>query len=211
MNKKLSSLFLLSFLVISGFGKKVEAVGDNPLNNPVTSPDNNYVTTLSIDTCDLSGKRQPNVRVDIGVDTTQINREYYGYTNKNSQLVKVEAKELFLQTKEEEKHKGRYCKDEAKVPGTEKPDLDEGHVIADALGGASNAYNITPQKSNVNRTGGSQYNLEQELISLLKSGVRITNVVVLITYPDDHTMTPSSYEFRWSQNESNRSLIIDNK
>lgn len=211
MNKKLSSLFLLSFLVISGCEKKVEAVGDNPLNNPVTSPDNNYVTTLSIDTCDLSGNRQPNVRVDIGVDTTQINREYYGYTNKHSQLVKVEAKELFLQTKEEEQHKGRYCKDEAKVPGTEKPDLDEGHVIADALGGASNAYNITPQKSNVNRTGGSQYNLEQEFISLLKSGVRITDVVVFITYPDDHTMTPSSYEFRWVQNESSRSLIIDNK
>lgn len=211
MNKKLSSLFLLSFLVISGCVKKVEAVGDNPLNNPVTSPDNNYVTTLSIDTCDLSGKRQPNVRVDVGVDTSQINREYFGYTNKHSQLVKVEAKELFLQTKEEEKHKGRYCKDEARVPGTEQPDLDQGHVIADSLGGASNAYNITPQKSNVNRQGGSQYNLEQEFLSLLRNGTRITDVVVLITYPNETTMTPSSYEFRWVQNGSSRSLIIDNK
>lgn len=211
MNKKISSLFLLSFLVISGCGKNVEAVVDNPVNNPVTSPDNNYITTLSIDTCDLSGKRQPNVRVDVGVDTSQINREYFGYTNKHSQLVKVEAKELFLQTKEEEKHKGRYCKDEARVPGTEQPDLDQGHVIADSLGGASNAYNITPQKSNVNRGGGSQYNLEQEFLSLLKSGVRITDVVVLITYPNETTKTPSSYEFRWVQNGSNRSLIINNK
>ena len=207
MHKKLSSLCLLGVILLSGCGKNVET----SVNNPVTSPDNTYITTITVDTCDLCGKRQPNVRVDIGVDTSQINREYFGYTNKHSQLVKVEAKELFLQTKDEEQHKGRYCKDEAKVPGTEKPDLDEGHVIADSLGGASNAYNITPQKASVNRDGGSQYNLEQEFISLLKSGVRITDVVVLITYPDEHTMTPSSYEFRWVQNGSSRSLTIDNK
>lgn len=207
MHKKLSSLCLLSVILLSGCGKKVESV----VSNPVTSTDNNYITTLSIDTCDLSGNRQPNARVDIGVDTSQINREYFGYTNKHTQLVKVEAKELFLQTKEEEKHKGRYCKDEAKVPGTEQPDLDQGHVIADSLGGASNAYNITPQKSNVNREGGTQYKLEQEFISLLRNGTRITDVVVLITYPNETTMTPSSYEFRWIQNGSSRSLIIDNK
>lgn len=59
--------------------------------------------------------------------------------------------------------------------------------------------------------GGSQYNLEQEFISLLKSGVKITDVVILITYPNKTTMTPSSYEFRWVQNGSSRSLIIDNK
>ena len=117
---------------------------------------------------------------------------------------------MFLQTKEEEKHKGRYCKDEARVPGTEQPDLDQGHVIADSLGGASNAYNITPQKSNVNSTGGRQYNLEQEFLSLLKSGGRITDVIVLITYPNETTKTPSSYEFRWVQNGSSRSLMIDN-
>ena len=48
---------------------------------------------------------------------------------------------------------GRYCNDEAKVPGVEEPDLDEGHVIADSLGGVSNAYNITPQNSTLNRHG----------------------------------------------------------
>lgn len=175
------------------------------------NPNNNFYTEIPVDTCNLSGKRESMAKVDIGVDTDTITRNYFGYTNHNGQLIKVDAEQLFLQTKEEEKHKGRYCKDEAKVPGTENEKYDQGHVIADSLGGASNAYNITPEVAQVNRKGGQQYNLEQEFIKILKEGGSITNLVVLITYPDEHTMTPSSYEFRWVQNASSRSLIIDNR
>lgn len=65
------------------------------------------------------------------------------------------AEEILLQNDETEDvtSAGRYYHDEAKVPGVEHSDLDEGHVIADSLGGVSNAYNITPQDSILNRHG----------------------------------------------------------
>ena len=78
--------------------------------------------------------------VDIGMG----DREYWAFTNEYGQLVKVIAKEIRLQDDNEKVvgSNGRYCKDEAKVSGVEDKDLDEGHVIADSLGGVSNAYNI---------------------------------------------------------------------
>ena len=44
-----------------------------------------------------------------------------------------------------------------KVSGVENKDLDEGHIIADSLGGVSNAYNITPQNSTLNRHADQAY------------------------------------------------------
>ncbi|WP_239992629.1 hypothetical protein [Trichococcus alkaliphilus] len=47
--------------------------------------------------------------------------------------------------------------DEAKVPGTENSNLDEGHVIADSIVGVVNAYNITQQDSVLNRYEDQAY------------------------------------------------------
>lgn len=98
---------------------------------------------IVVDGGNLSGYREPNVVVDIGFG----DREYYAFTNEYGQLVKVMAKEIILQDDSTEpvNSSGRYYQDEAKVPGVESKTLDEGHVIADSLGGVSNAYNITPQ------------------------------------------------------------------
>lgn len=110
---------------------------------------------IEVDGGNLSGHREPNVAVDIGFG----DREYWAFTNEYGQLVKVVAKEVILQddSKEPVNSKGRYYPDEAKVPGVESKNLDEGHVIADSLGGVSNAYNITPQNSTLNRHGDQAY------------------------------------------------------
>lgn len=88
---------------------------------------------IEVDGGDLSGDREPNVVVDIGYG----DREYWAFTNEYGQLVRVIAAEIILQDDKNEAvlSSGRYYADEAKVPGVESAVLDEGHIIADALGG----------------------------------------------------------------------------
>lgn len=143
----------------------------------------------TVDACDLNGIRFPHAQVDVGYG----DREYWGYTNAYGQLVGVYADEIILQTKDEENSRGRYCHDEAKVPGTESPVLDEGHVIGDALGGVSNAYNITPQDSNLNRHGG-YYKFEREIQGA--GGAR--NFSATIEYPNNSTQIPSKYIIKYT-------------
>jgi len=84
-------------------------------------------TFIEVDGGDLSGHREANVVVDIGYG----GREYWAFTNEYGQLFKVVADEIILQNEENEDvlDSGRYFYDEAKVPGTESPNLDEGHII----------------------------------------------------------------------------------
>ena len=98
---------------------------------------------IEVDGGDLSGYREASVVVDIGFG----DRDYWAFTNQYGQLVRVVADKIVLQDDAAEPvlPDGRYYKDEADVPGTERSDMDKGHVIADSLGGVSNAYNITPQ------------------------------------------------------------------
>ncbi|MEC2078262.1 hypothetical protein P9F21_19990, partial [Metabacillus fastidiosus] len=79
---------------------------------------------IEVDGGDLSGHREPNVVVDIGFG----DRHYYAFTNEAGQLVRVIADEIFLQDDRTEPvtSSGRYYADEAKVPGVERADLDEG-------------------------------------------------------------------------------------
>ena len=78
------------------------------------------------------------IRVDSGFGE----REYWAYTNEYWQLVRVAAAEIILQNTATEpvNYDGRYYDAEAKVPVTENANLDEGHVIADSLGGMANVY-----------------------------------------------------------------------
>ncbi|MGR3764087.1 DNA/RNA non-specific endonuclease [Rossellomorea sp. NS-SX7] len=146
---------------------------------------------LEVDGGDLSGYRQPSVVVDIGFG----DREYWAFTNEYGQLVRVIADEIVLQDDRTEPvtSSGRYYSDEAKVPGVESAVLDEGHIIADSLGGVSNAYNITPQDSTLNRHGDQAY-MEKSI----RDAGGATNFEAIITYPNTETQIPSSYKYTYT-------------
>lgn len=146
---------------------------------------------IEVDGGDLSGDRANNVVVDIGFGE----REYWAFTNEHGQLVKVIADKIILQDDqlEDVTSSGRYYADEAKVPGVEHRDLDEGHVIADSLGGVSNAYNITPQDSTLNRYGDQAY-----MEDVIRKAGGATDFEAIITYPDTNTQIPSHYQFTYT-------------
>ncbi|WP_274307006.1 DNA/RNA non-specific endonuclease [Solibacillus daqui] len=148
---------------------------------------------LEVDGGDLSGHREPNIVVDIGFG----DRNYYAFTNEAGQLVRVIADEIVLQDDRTEPvtSSGRYYADEAKVPGVERADLDEGHIIADSLGGVSNAYNITPQDSTLNRHGDQAY-----MEDAIRKAGGATNFEAIITYPNTETQIPSSYQYTYTIN-----------
>ena len=146
---------------------------------------------IEVDGGDLSGYRQPNVVVNIGFG----DREYWAFTNEHGQLVRVIADEIILQDDNTEPvlSTGRYYRDEAKVPGVESKYLDEGHVIADSLGGVSNAYNITPQESTLNRHGDQAY-----MEDAIRKAGGATNFEAIITYPNTETQIPSHYQYTYT-------------
>ncbi|WOO87686.1 DNA/RNA non-specific endonuclease [Mollicutes bacterium LVI A0039] len=145
---------------------------------------------LTVDSCDLSGSREANVKVDIGYGY----REYYAYTNQYKQLVYVDASQITLQDKATENltTTGRYCSDEANVPGVEDSNLDQGHAIADSIGGVANAYNITPQDSTLNRHG-EYSDFEKQIRDALKNGSSVTDFECIIAYDNQNTQIPTSY------------------
>ncbi|MFH5780066.1 DNA/RNA non-specific endonuclease [Heyndrickxia oleronia] len=146
---------------------------------------------IEVDGGDLSGHREPNVVVDIGFG----DREYWSFMNEHGQVVRVIANKIVLQDDRTEPvtSSGRYYADEAKVPGVERADLDEGHVIADSLGGVSNAYNITPQNSTLNRHGDQAY-----MEDAIRKAGGATNFEAIITYPNTETQIPSHYKYTYT-------------
>jgi hypothetical protein len=159
-----------------------------------TQPNNELFSgykLIEVDGGDLSGYREPNVVVDIGYG----DREYWAFTNEYGQLVRVIADEIILQDDNNEAvlSSGRYYSDEAKVPGVESDVLDEGHIIADSLGGVANAYNITPQDSTLNRHGDQAY-MED---SISRAG-GATDFEAIITYSNTKTQIPSSYQYTYT-------------
>lgn len=154
------------------------------------SPSNGY-KKIEVDGGDMSGYRQANVVVDIGFG----DREYWAFTNEYGQLVRVTAKEIILQDDSTEpvKSSGRYYNNQADVDGTELTDYDKGHVIADSMGGVSNAYNITPQESTLNRHGDQAY-----MERVIRDAGGCTNFEATITYPDTTTQIPSHYHYTYT-------------
>ena len=148
---------------------------------------------IEVDGGNISGYRAATVVVDIGFG----DREYWAYTNEYGQLVRVVAAEIILQDNATEpvNSDGRYYDDEAKVPGTENENLDEGHVIADSLGGVANAYNITPQDSVLNRHGDQAY-----MERTIQQAGGATNFEAIITYPNTTTHVPSYYRYTYTIN-----------
>lgn len=175
----------------------IPTVVDEPVVEETATQSNNELFSgyklIEVDGGDLSGYREPNVVVDIGYG----DREYWAFTNEYGQLVRVIAAEIILQddSKEPVLSSGRYYSDEAKVPGVESKFLDEGHVIADSLGGVSNAYNITPQNSTLNRHGDQAY-----MENAIRKAGGATNFEAIITYPNTKTQIPSSYQYTYTIN-----------
>lgn len=148
-------------------------------------------TKIEVDGGDQSGAREANVVVDIGFG----DREYWAFTNEHGQLIRVIADEIILQDDESEdvNSSGRYYSDEAKVPGVEDPNLDEGHIIADSLGGVSNAYNITPQNSALNRYGDQAF-----MEDVIRKAGGAKDFEAIITYPNTTTQIPSRYQYTYT-------------
>ncbi|WP_214737705.1 DNA/RNA non-specific endonuclease [Exiguobacterium sp. s162] len=148
-------------------------------------------TKIEVDGGDQSGTREANVVVDIGFG----DREYWAFTNEHGQLIRVIADEIILQDDETEdvNSSGRYYSDEAKVPGVEDPNLDEGHIIADSLGGVSNAYNITPQNSALNRYGDQAF-----MEDVIRKAGGAKDFEAIITYPNTTTQIPSRYQYTYT-------------
>ncbi|MGN7299456.1 DNA/RNA non-specific endonuclease [Ferdinandcohnia sp. SAFN-114] len=173
----------------------ITTVVDEPVVEEIPTQPNNELFSgykfIEVDGGDLSGYRQPNVVVDIGFG----DRKYWAFTNEHGQLVRVIAEEIILQDDNNEPvtSSGRYYSDEAKVPGVESEVLDEGHIIADSLGGVSNAYNITPQDSTLNRHGDQAY-----MEDVIRSAGGATNFEAIITYPNTETQIPSSYQYTYT-------------
>jgi hypothetical protein len=178
-----------------------------PATNTPTSVNGDFdyskYTLIVVDGGDMSGYRQPNVRVDIGFG----DREYWAFTNEYGQLIRVEAKIISLQNPNTEHvlSSGRYYSDEAKVPGTESQELDEGHVIADSLGGVSNAYNITPQNSILNRHGDQAY-----MEKVIRDTGGCTDFVAVIQYPNTETQIPNHFKFTYKIQGSSITDEFDN-
>ncbi|WHY64688.1 DNA/RNA non-specific endonuclease [Neobacillus sp. SuZ13] len=160
-------------------------------------------TLIEVDGGDMSGYRKPNSRVDVGFG----DREYWAFTNEYGQLIRVEAKNVTLQNPNTEHvtSAGRYYSDEAKVPGSESQELDEGHVIADSLGGVSNAYNITPQDSILNRHGDQAY-----MEKVIRDAGGCTDFVAVIQYPNTQTQIPNHYKFTYKLKGRNITDEFDN-
>jgi hypothetical protein len=170
--------------------KEETTVVDEPKVEEKPTQSNNELFSgyklIEVDGGDLSGDREPNAVVD---------REYWAFTNEYGQLVRVIADEIILQDDLSEPvlSSGRYYADEAKVPGVESDVLDEGHIIADSLGGVSNAYNITPQDSTLNRHGDQAY-----MEDVIRKAGGDTNFEAIITYPNTETQIPASYQYTYT-------------
>ncbi|MEK4760700.1 DNA/RNA non-specific endonuclease [Viridibacillus sp. FSL E2-0187] len=173
----------------------ITTVVDEPVVEETPTEKNNDLFSryklIEVDGGDLSGHREHNIVIDIGYG----DRKYWAFTNEHGQLVRVIADEIVLQDDDNEPvtSSGRYYNDEAKVPGVERSDLDEGHIIADSLGGVSNAYNITPQESTLNRHGDQAY-----MEDAIRKAGGATNFEAIITYPNTETQIPSHYKYTYT-------------
>ncbi|MEN8698418.1 DNA/RNA non-specific endonuclease [Bacillus infantis] len=177
------------------FTSDVEKTASVPAAEETSTQSNNEQFSgyklIEVDGGDVSGYRESKVVVDIGYG----DREYWAFTNEYGQLVRVIADEIILQDDSIEPvlSSGRYYSDEAKVPGVESDILDEGHIIADSLGGVSNAYNITPQDSTLNRHGDQAY-----MEDAIRKAGGASNFEAIITYPNTETQIPSSYQYTYT-------------
>jgi len=74
-----------------------------------------------------------------------------------------------------------------------------------SLGGVSNAYNITPQNSTLNRHGDQAY-----MEDVIRKAGGATSFEAIITYPNTETQIPSSYQYTYTITGNEIVDIFDN-
>lgn len=147
-------------------------------------------STYKVTTCNYNVGRNPNAKVNVGSGS----REYYAYTNENSQLVLITADEIVVQNESTEtvNDSGEYCDSPAEVVG------DSGYtparIISDSLGGASNSYNVIP-------AGNAKSQFEAIQSQILAAG-GATNFRAYLTYPSDDSNTPSLIDVSFKIDEN---------
>ena len=189
MKKKCLIILLVCILLAGCTSQPQEPIQQTqPASQSAITPPFDGYKKIEVDGGDMSGRREAKAVVDIGFGS----REYWAFTNEYGQLVRVTADKIIPQDDRIEPvlPSGRYYNDEADVPGTERPDLDKGHVIADSLGGVSNAYNITPQNSAQNEHGDQAY-----MEKVIRDAGGGTDFEAIITYPDTENANPRSLSF----------------
>lgn len=128
--------------------------------------------------------------------TLKPNQEYttgenkYKYkTDSNGNIVNAHADELKLKT-----HDGRLSH-KPNTPGKLSGD-DAGHLFADQFGGSPDLDNLVSQRSDLNRAVKNTDNyrsMEREWSKALKSGQKVTDVDIKLTY-ENGSSRPSSFK-----------------
>lgn len=172
---------------------------------------------IKVNKCSTNTTLQSNVVVDIGVDTSYTSRTYYAYTNDYGQLERVDAALIVAQNESREPvvsgsngktSELRYCKKQANISATQSSEYDRGHAIADSLGGAANAYNLTPQAKDLNRYG-AQFEMEELFRAAFNSNQVVTDFTMKMEYKSTTTNIPYKYivSYKIDGEEYNESFL----
>ncbi len=118
--------------------------------------------------------------------------DYIYETDSNGNIISAHASELKLK-----KHSGRL-KNKTKTPGKLAGD-NAGHLFADEFGGSKNLDNLVSMRSDINQsvTGKKNYrSMEIEWSKALKSGKKVTDVDIQLSYPKGSSR-PSSFNITY--------------
>lgn len=142
-----------------------------------------------VSTCSYSTNTAPNVKVNIGAG----DREYYAYTNEHGQLQYITADTITIQDEQSEvvNADGNYCDQPADI--AKDTGYTNTYIIADSLGGASNAYNLIPG-------GISTSNLAEIENDILENG-GATEFNAYFEYSDSETNVPHTIQISYKINE----------
>ncbi|KLK98131.1 dna binding protein, partial [Bacillus pumilus] len=121
-------------------------------------------------------------------------------------IVKVEASDL----KYGEVKRNQYAQSNSGKPDRLLDD-DGGHLIATIFKGSGDIDNLLPMNSQINRSGGKWYQMEQEWLSALKEvPPEKVSVYIEAVYHSD-SLRPSAFEVKYKIGESTDYIYIKNK
>ncbi|MBC1400927.1 hypothetical protein HB904_13665 [Listeria booriae] len=143
-----------------------------------------------------------NGRKELAPDTRYITEDNYKYTTDGSGRVeRVEVDELVLKTADRNEGMQRIAGREDRLS-----DDDGGHLIASQFNGSGDIDNLVAQNSQINRSGGEWYSMEQEWADALKEvPPRKVSVKIEPSYPGS-SLRPDSFRVTY-QIEGERKVI----
>ncbi|MEH7230554.1 DNA/RNA non-specific endonuclease, partial [Bacillus safensis] len=134
-------------------------------------------------------------------------KQGYTYTTDHyGRIVKVEASDL----KYGEVKRNQYAQSNSGKPDRLLDD-DGGHLIASIFKGSGDIDNLLPMNSQINRSGGKWYQMEQEWLSALKEvPPEKVSVYIEAVYHSD-SLRPSAFEVKYKIGESTDYIYIKNE